>query len=336
MNWGQSYSASWRVFRVNRDTWEDAEVIRNVDSASIARTADGDLLESGEFTITGELGPDYYRLVMTAEQGGDIERVDVATLLFDVNEGEFNYNRTSQTAEGYSVLYPASRTVIIAGEYAPAGVDGAEYAAALLQDAINAPVQVEGSFTLNDNVVHEIGSSVIEAVWAVLEAGDFVIQIDGRGIVHIRPKPTEPALILDSSNLKLLNPGIRYTTTISEIPNRYIAIDDAVRAVAVNDDPRSTVSTVSRGYIVDYVDESPVPINGETMGAYVQRKLKELSVMKDEREYTREYSPDVLLYAMIRASIDGLQGDLRVKSQNLTCGAGITVTEKAIREVALW
>ena len=336
MNWGQSYSASWRVFRVNRDTWADAEVISNVDSASVTRTADGSLLESGEFTVTGELEPDYYRLVMTAEQGGDIERVDVATMLFDVNGGEFNYNRTSQTAEGYSVLYPASRTVIIAGEYAPAGVDGAEYAADLLRGAINAPVLVEGSFTLNDNVVHEIGSYVIDAVWAVLEAGDFVIQIDGRGIVHIRQKPEEPSLILDTGGMRLLTPGIRYTTDISEIPNRYIAIDDFVRAVAVNDDPASAVSTVSRGYYVDYVDESPVPINGETMGAYVRRKLKELSVMKDEREYTREYSPDVLLYSLIRASIDGLQGDLRVQSQNLTCGAGITVAEKAIREVTLW
>ena len=27
MNWGQSYSASWRVYRVNRKTWADREKI---------------------------------------------------------------------------------------------------------------------------------------------------------------------------------------------------------------------------------------------------------------------------------------------------------------------
>ena len=190
MNWGQSYSASWRVFRVNRDTWADADRIEGVSSASFTRTADGKLLESGQIEADGNLLPDYYRIVMTAEQGGDIERVDVATLLANVPKGSTDYNRTVQNAECHSVLYPAEKTTIITGEYAPAGVDGARYAGKLLEDAINAPVKVEGSFILNEHVVHEIGKSVLSAVWNVLNAGGFVIQIDGRGIVHIREKPT--------------------------------------------------------------------------------------------------------------------------------------------------
>lgn len=47
MIWEQSYSASWRVFRVNRDTWADAEQVTNVVSANVTRTADGSLLETG-------------------------------------------------------------------------------------------------------------------------------------------------------------------------------------------------------------------------------------------------------------------------------------------------
>ena len=336
MDYRQSYSASWRVFRVNRDTWADREQLRSVDSVSITRTANGQLIESGSFELTGDFDPDYYRIVMTVEQGGEVERVDVATLLFNTKDGTYDYGRTVQKADGFSVLYPASTTAVIAGEYAPAGADGAQYAAKLLRETINAPVEVEGSFILNEHIVHKIGCWVIDAVWSVLDAGNFVIQIDGRGVVHIRPKPKDPALILDSNNMRLLTNGINFTSDISSIPNRYVVIDDSNRTIAVNNDSQSEVSTVCRGYCVDMVDEQPKPINGETYGAYAERRLKEKSVMKDERSYSREYAPDVYVYSIVRASINGLEGDLRVTSQAIKCDKGITVAEKAEREVQLW
>lgn len=336
MDWSKSYKASWRVFRVNRKTWADAEAIPDIDGVDITRTADGDLLESGSIETTREIDADYYRLVMTAEQDGEIARVDVATLLFNVTDGEINYNRTAHTIDGHSVLYPASKTAILAGEYAPAGVNGAQYAAEMLGNAINAPIEIEGSFTLNENVVHEIGSTVLDAVWAVLKAGNFIMQIDGRGKVHIKPMPTEPSLVLDNNSMNLLSNNINYTSDISEVPNRYIVVEDDFMTIATNDDPGSEISTVARGYFVDEVDESATPVNGETYSEYADRMLREKSYMEDEREYEREYCPDVLIYDIVKASLDSLQGDLRVKSQSINCDHGITVEEKAIRSIDLW
>lgn len=339
MEWSQSYSASWRIFRVDRRTWADGAQVDNIDSVSVTKTADGSMLESASFELTGDFTEDYYRIVMTAEQSGEVTRVDVATLLFNVSSGKYDYGVNVQTAEGHSVLYPASTTTIMAGDYAPAGVDGASYAADLLRSAINAPVEVEGAFILNDHVVHEIGTSVLDAVWAVLEAGPdggYVIQIDGRGVVHIRPKPTEPSFMIDSTNAALLTNEINFTTDESNVPNRYIVIEGESRTVAENNDPASPISYVNRGYYVDEVDESPTPIDGETLSAYAARKLRQMSHKIDERSYTREYHPDVNLYSIVRASIDGLEGDLRVTSQSLTCNFGITVSEKAVREVSLW
>lgn len=339
MDWSQSYAASWRIFKVNRRTWADGEQVDNIDSVSVTKTADGDLLESASFEVTGDFTEDYYRIVMTAEQSGEVARVDVATLLFTASSGTYNYGVNVQIADGHSVLYPASVTTIMAGEYAPAGVDGAAYAAKLLRDSINAPVEVEGGFILNDHVVHEIGTSVLEAVWSVLEAGPdggYIIQIDGRGVVHIRPRPTEPSMVIDSTNAKLLNNEITFMTDESDVPNRYLVLSNMGKTMAENNDPNSPVSYTNRGYYVDEVDESPTPVNGETLSAYAFRKLKELSVKQDERTYTREYHPDVNLYSIVRASIDGLEGDLRVKSQTLNCNFGITVNEKSVREVSLW
>lgn len=336
MDWNKSYSASWRFFRVNRDTWADGEQVYGIDSVDVTRTANGELLESGSMEVTGSIEPDYYRAVMTAEQAGEVVRVDVATLLFDVTGGERDHGVEVRNMEGFSVLYPASVTSIITGEYAPANVDGAQYAGKLLAGAINAPVEVEGSFILNQHVVHEFGSSVLEAVWDVLNAGNFIIQIDGRGVVHIKPKPKDPVLILGSNNMRTLLNGVSYSTDISKIPNRYVVITENNRTVAINNDPTSSVSVVSRGYCVDEVDESPEPINGETLPEYARRKLLEMSVVKEEKNYTREYAPNVDLYCIVRGSIRGLEGDMRIESQTLECGTGITVSEKAVREVSVW
>ena len=336
MRYDQSYRSLWRVFRVNRDTWADAELIEDVDSIEITKTADGAVMESGTMEISGTLEEDYYRIVMTAEQGMAAERVEVATLLFSQSDGTYDYNSETQQLEGHSVLYPASVTVILEGEYAPAGVDGARYAGDLLQSVINAPVEVEGSFILNEHVVHEIGSSTLDAVWNVLTAGGFVMQIDGRGVVHIMPKPMEPSFVLDSTELRILNPGIDYTTDRSDIPNRYIVLDETSKTVAVNNSELSEISTVSRGYTVDMVDESPTPVNGETMSAYAVRRLHEESFEKIESTYSREYVGGVYVHSIVRASINSLEGDLRVKTQNISCKNGIKVTEEVVKEVDLW
>lgn len=336
MDWTKSYSSTWRVFRVNRKTWADDEKLSNVINVDVTRTANGELIESGSMEVTGDCEPGYYRIVLTAEQGGEVIRVDVATLLFNITDGEFNYGINTDSLEGFSVLYPAFTTSVITGEYAPAGSDGAQYAGNLLAGAINAPVEVEGSFILNEHIVHELGSSVLSAVWSVLNAGNFVIQIDGRGVVHIKPKPTEASFVIDNSLLGLLENGIKYERDISEIPNRYIIIDGINITIAENDDEESIVSFPSRGYYVDVIDTSPTPVNGETYAEYANRMLKEQSVLSEEKEYTREFAPDVYPYSLIKATINGLDGNMRVKSQTIMCGNGISVSEKSAKEVQLY
>ena len=336
MNWQQSYTATWRVFAVNPNTWADGAILSNVDALDVSRTASGNLIESGSMDVSGDVPNGYYRIVMTAEQGEEIAREEIATLLFLTNSGETNYGTTTHSINGYSVLYPASTSSVLTGEYAPAGSDGAQYAASLLRDAINAPVSVDGSFYLNDHIVYELGASVIDAVWAVLDAGNFIMQIDGHGTVHICPKPTEPALVVSSSNMQMLLNGIGESDNADEIPNRYIVIDDGNIVIASNDDANSEVSTVSRGYNVDVVDTSPTPTNGQTLMAYARDMLQRASIFRQTYEYTREYAPNVYPYSIVSSSVTGMQGNLRVESQSIECGNGITVSEKASRETYLW
>lgn len=343
IDWGRSYRALIRVFRVNVDTWQDSEQIGGIDSVSITRscTNDAPLLESGSMSLTSaeDFENGYYRIVMMATQDNETERVDVATLLCESSQNTRDYGVIVPSVTCNSVLYPAYTQRILDGSFMAPGTNGAEYAAELLRGCIKAPIVVDGAFAVSMTYWFDFGIRIIEAVWAVLNIGGFVMQIDGDGTVHIRPKPTEAALNLDEAHASLLSTSIQSKFDISDVPNRYVAKSDSVVAVVVNNDPDSPSSTVRRGYVYDVVDESPATINDETLSGYAIRKLEELSTgIADVKLYTREYWPDVRPFDIVSGSLNsvGIEGDRRVQTQSLNLSHGILVSEQSVREVTLW
>lgn len=339
-----AYEAEWHLYRVNPDTWADGDEIGMLVSASVTYDSEGDAPElvSADLSIHGSptegWEPGTYRLAMRAIQDGGAERVDVATLLCESDGGEVDRGRDAKSVTGRSVLHPAATTHVRAGEYAAAGQDGAQKAADMLSECMQAPISVEGSFKLADHYDFAPGTPVLEAVWQLLRAGGFCMQVDGRGEVHIMPLPDKPALVLDRAAARLLMPQVSHSLDFSEVPNRYTAKDYDFQAVAINDDASSPTSHSSRGYWVDSYDESPARLDDETLQEYAERMLEELSTVNDERTYTRRYVPGVLPFSVVRGSMPsvGLDGDMRVVSQSLECGHGITVTEKAAKEVHAW
>lgn len=341
IDWGAGYSSEVKVYRVDAGTWEDAGELPGVSGVRVERSASA-RMESGSFAIDVEPGAPfaegYYRIAALCDQGQGVERVDVATLLCSAVSGDVDRGASALSVEGRSVLAPADDTRLQAGEYAPAGCDGAAFAASLLRRACACPVSVDGSFTLDSNVVFDIGSTLLGAAWDVLGAGGFCMQIDGRGEVRVLPLPDEPSLVLDSAGARLVVPGVGWDMDYSGVPNRYTAVEGAAIATAVNDDPNSPVSTVARGRYVDVVDKSPRRVNGETLAAYAARKLRGASVVGRTRTYTREFWPGVHPYSIVRGSLEsaGLGGDMRVESQGVDLSHGISVTEKASEGVVLW
>lgn len=344
MDWRESYSAAWRVFRVNPATWADASLVGGITQASIERSqADSDkLIEKGSLSIDvpprTEFEEGYYRIAMTATQDGESERVNICTLQCFSTSGDVDRNIDDLEVTGNSVLFPASKTVLEDGSYAPKGIDGIQWCADLLRATINAPVETSGSFTLDDHLVFDGGTYVLDAVWQVLDAGSSVLQIRGDGTVVVTLMPTEVSLELSRANARLLHPGIHHELDFSGVPNRFFAIDGSEKASAINDDPLSETSTVRRGWTSDVRESSPKRVNGETLTAYARRRLSELSTVSDSRTYTREWWPNAVPYSVVKGALAdvGIDGNLRVKSQRLTLGRGVTVEEEAFREVNTW
>lgn len=339
VDWRSGYASSWRLMEVDRDTWADLAEVPDVASMSVER-GDGRLVESGSARVTLPVGEDfgerYCRMEMLAEQGGDAERVAVATLLMSPSSDEANTARADVTLEGRSVLAPAEDEVLLAGTAVTRGTDGAAEAARLLRSCCSCPVEAHGSFTLDDDMVFAEGTTIIEAVWMLLDAAVWIIQVDGWGAVHVMPRPVEASLELDVANAKLLGTSIKTESELWSLPNRYVAIDGGRVAVAVNDDPEDPVSVAARGRFVDAVDSSPRCVNGESLQAYAERRLSDSCSSTCSKSYTREWWPDVYVGSIVSGGIAsvGLVGTMRVTTQSIKCGAGALVTETA--EVLRW
>lgn len=339
VDYSQSYRALWRFRRVDASSWNPVETVGNVASFTVDRdgTDDVPLLETGSVEIDLHLGDGiesgWYQIVMLMDQGrAGMELVPVSTLWFESVSGTITADRDTVKMDGRSVLYPASTTVLDRGTYVPKGVNGAEYCAGLLRECTPAPVYVTGSFTVDDYYVFPEQTSVLEAVWTILDAGGFCIQIDGDGSIEILERPTTPALELGKARAAMLGASYDYTKDLTKIPNVYVAIDGDQTATAINDDPGSPTSTVSRGFQVTDVDTSPIRVNGETLQSYADRKLYEARTSVETiRVYDREYWPGVVPFSRVRwYESDGKSQDMTVKTQTLTLGYGIVVKETSV------
>lgn len=323
-----SYSAGWRVRKMNVDTWLPEDEVSGIQKVSIKHDSadDAPLMQSGDMETSGLIEEGYYRIEMLPD-GGGLE--NIATLLFTPDGSEFDYEAWGGSATGVSVLAGASDTKFRQGAYASKGSDAAAYCASLLRSCIPAPVIIEDTFTLGDHVVHDLGSSYLDGIWDVLDAGGLCMQIDGSGTVSIKRIPDEPDLIISAQNEKLLMPTIKQKLPLDDAPNVVIVYDDDQEAIAINDDPTSPTSIQARGRRIEEVEDSPTRKEGETLQQYADRKLQEDSEIYETYDIEREFWPGVFPYSLVRSNLPrtGITGDFRVMSQTLECSASIKVGE---------
>lgn len=332
IDWGASVSHRWRLVRVDLPTWADGDTIPGAIEASVSRDRDGDLLESGSATIA--MGVDEEprefvgRIEVLAEQGSVVERHPVSTMRFIPGRSVLHTGRRVVEYDGYSVLRPADTRKMEAGAYVPKGIDGAAWIARMLGECMKAPVVANESFILTEHYDFSGGSSRLASIWEVLDAVGWCLRIDESGVVTIMPLPNEPSLVLDTANARLLNPELESDDGLADTVNRWIAVDGDNRAEAVDTSDLPT-SYTQRGYYVEEYEETPARLDGETLQAYVNRRLEESMNVIGTRTYTRAWIPDVLPFDVVRGSIAsvGLDCDMRIKSQTLELGATATVTE---------
>lgn len=333
MEWNKGYTARFSLCRVDPRTWVDAEELR-FTGGSIDR-ADDDLLESADLEMTEvPAGTEHWvRIYLEARQSGVPVRAALFTGLTSAPERSIDGGRESFRCECYSVLKPAEDILLDPGWYAGPGTAGA-YIAAQLLSCGPAPVEwSEGSPALREYLVAENGETRLSMAWKIIMAIGWRLRIDGAGTIHIEPQPTEPVRVFGPEN-DVLELALSDEQDWFDCPNCLKVMSGNVSATARDDDPESALSTVNRGREV-WACESRVDLSdGESLGSYARRRLRELQMPARIISYTRRFDPDVRVGDLVEVRYpgEGIDGVFRVMTQSITLGHNGATREEAAEE----
>lgn len=319
----------YRLQRIDAATWLPASEVAGVESISFKADANRDggspLMQSCMLDVAGKVDEGYYRIA-------ELDRAQatpIATMLLIPDSSDYACGSWSSSLSGRSVLEQASRTYFAPGAYVPQGTDCIAWAAKLLAGTIPAPVTFEGSFNLAEHVVFDLGASHLDGVWQVLGIAGYTMTISPDGTVCIHQRPTEPALVINTANRGILGCEISRGLPIDDVPNVVRVYVDGVEFVARNDDAASPTSTVSRGRVIEYIEEDPILKDGESPMRYAMRRLSELSEVYETYDVTRRHIEGVTVNSLIRVNLpdQGIEGDFTVMSQSIDCAGELMVSE---------
>ena len=135
----------------------------------------------------------------------------------------------------------------------------------------------------------------------------------------VRRKPTTPALVIDRANVGMLADGIE-SGGVSAIYNRYIAVNGSDAAISVLGEP-------SR--YVDFYDEAPTMLAGESLQAYADRMLAEVNAHGEPTAYTRDYAPGIVPFDVVHVTVagTGLAAMMRIVTQSMPFGGRLQLNE---------
>lgn len=331
MDWSKGYTASYYMARVDPATWRSTERIK-IEGGTINRQ-DSALMESADFTCSDYPGgvEQWVRVYMDVRQGGASAHTALFTGLATSPEQVINGTHKGHTIACYSVLKPAEDVLLPRGWYALAGRNGANLVKSLLIGP--APVSIDGvSPALADTIIAEDGETNLSMVGKILLALDWRLRISGDGSITICPKPTGPAARFGMTE-SWVELEVTRTEDYFTCPNTFRAVVGNQSAVAVDNNPDSILSTVTRGREVWAEEINPAMADNEGLMAYAERRLKDLQQVASTASYIRRYNPDVLVGDYIDLSYpeQGLSGLYRVTSQSVTLGHNAATSEEVIK-----
>ncbi|WP_173452047.1 hypothetical protein [Eubacterium pyruvativorans] len=333
MNYSRGFSASYHMTILDPVTFRDVQTV-SIKGGSIDRST-SELMESADIDLTeipGD-GEAWIRVYLTAQQeGAEEERIPVFTGLLSVPERSINGRRESYSAECYSVLKPASDILLRRGWYAPSDVNGAELAASLLSCGPAPIIVSEHAPALSGSIVSEDGETNLSMAEKILSAIGWRIRITGAGQIQICEPATEPIAVFDALEKDSIEMQVTDTRDWFSCPNVFRAVQGDLVSIARDDDPGSSLSTVSRGREI-WMEETDCSLGaGENLSDYALRRLKEEQSPARKLKYDRRYQPDIVPGDLVRIQYPGnsIDGIFQITSQSIELGYNAKTTEEAV------
>ena len=349
-DWLSSMQQTFEYYIVDPKTWKDIELIDAVKSSTIQRDAEAETLGSATIDMTESVGESYIRIYLITIQNGLRERHPLGTFLVQTPSLNFNGRLQNISVDAYTPLIELKESPPPLGYSILKNSNVMDFAYRLARERARAPVvKTECNTLLGMNFTASTDDTWLTFLSDLIANAKYNFALDEMGRILLSPyqdtASLQPVWTYNDDNSSILYPEISVDRDLYGIPNVVEVIHSNGSGYyfvrAVNDDPNSVTSTVSRGREIIHRVNNPDLVGKPTESQvkdYANQLLRELSVLEYTVTYTHGYCPvrlgDCVRLNYARAGITNIKA--KVISQTIKCEPGCPVTEKAVFTTRLW
>lgn len=349
-DWLSSMQQTFEYYIVDPKTWKDIELIDTVKSSTIQRDAEAETLGSATIDMTESVGESYIRIYLITIQNGLRERHPLGTFLVQTPSLNFNGRLQNISVDAYTPLIELKESPPPLGYSILKNSNVMDFAYRLARERARAPVvKTECNTLLGMNFTASTDDTWLTFLSDLIANAKYNFALDEMGRILLSPyqdtASLQPVWAYNDDNSSILYPEISVDRDLYGIPNVVEVIHSNGAGYyfvrAVNDDPNSVTSTVSRGREIIHRVNNPDLVGKPTESQvkdYANQLLRELSVLEYTVTYTHGYCPvrlgDCVRLNYARAGITNIKA--KVISQTIKCEPGCPVTEKAVFTTRLW
>lgn len=349
-DWTKAMQQTFEYYTVDPGTWRDVKKIDTVIDSRISRDLEAETLGSASITITESLGECYMRIYLVTIQNGIREKHPLGTYLIQTPSYSFDGKIKNITMDAYTPLLELKEKNPPIGYSIYKDENILERACLILREQMRAPfVKAEKDTTLTTNFVANLDDTWMKFLIDLLANDKMRLELDELGRVLIAPEQDiaslQPVWTFDTGNSSILYPNFNIDHDLYGIPNEVEVVysngKETISTVAVNDDPNSPVSTVSRGRRITQRITNPDVIGNpskEELKLYAERTLKNLSAIEYTVNFKHGYCP-VRIGDCVRLNYEaaGIRNvKAKIISQSISCVPGCPVETKAVFTTNLW
>lgn len=349
-DWLSSMQQTFEYYIVDPKTWKDIELIDTAKSSTIQRDAEAETLGSATIDMTESVGESYIRIYLITIQNGLRERHPLGTFLVQTPSLNFNGRLQNISVDAYTPLIELKESPPPLGYSILKNSNVMDFAYRLARERARAPVvKTECNTLLGMNFTASTDDTWLTFLSDLIANAKYSFALDEMGRILLSPyqdtASLQPVWTYNDDNSSILYPEISVDRDLYGIPNVVEVIHSNGAGYyfvrAVNDDPNSVTSTVSRGREIIHRVNNPDLVGKPTESQvkdYANQLLRELSVLEYTVTYTHGYCPvrlgDCVRLNYARAGITNIKA--KVISQTIKCEPGCPVTEKAVFTTRLW
>jgi hypothetical protein len=349
-NWSVSMQRTYEYYVVDPATWRDMRRITNVKSSSISRDLTKETLGSASLDTDESLGECYVRIYLITVQNGITEKHPLGTFLVQTPSLGFDGRSQIITIDTYTPLLELKETPPPIGYSIRKNENIMSMVYRLTKERVRAPVvETECDKTLFYDFVADANDTWLSYLSDLADSANYSYALDEMGRILFSPKQDtgslRPVWTYNDDNSSILYPNFSMNRDLYDVPNVvevvYSRGSDFHYARAVNDDPNSPTSTVSRGREIVRRITDPNIIGNPTeteVRDHADKLLRELSTLEYTISYSHGYCPvrigDCVRLNYKRAGVTDVKA--KVISQTIECNAECKVTETAVFTTKLW